>query len=73
MKMWKGNGKTTTLLLLFLKGLGKFNIKKEEDTIEMKHFNNILFHRSGHANKQNTYQSIKQFVPGDFVQKAYKG
>ena len=57
MKMWKGNGNTTTLL---------FSLKRRETvhqerrgqvkTIVMEHFNGILFHKSGPANKQHTNQ-----------------
>jgi hypothetical protein len=28
------------------------------NTMVMEHFNNILFHKSGPANKQHTYQSF---------------
>ena len=32
----------------------------------MEHFNSILFHKSGPANKEHTYQSVNQFVHIDF-------
>ena len=61
MKMWKRNGNTTALLF-FLKG---FEILHQErrgqvKTIVMEHFNGILFHESGLANKQHTNHSLKQ-------------
>jgi hypothetical protein len=59
MKMWNGKGKTTTLLfslrgfeILHQERIGQVNI-----TV-MEHFNSILFHKSGPANRQHTYQSI---------------
>ena len=55
MNMWKGNWNTTTL-----KGLGILNQDRrgQVNTIATEHFNSTLFHKSGHANKQHTYQSI---------------
>jgi hypothetical protein len=55
MKMWRGNGNTTTLLF----SLKKLEIVHQEKrrqvkTIVMEHFNGILFHKSGLANKQHT-------------------
>jgi hypothetical protein len=60
MKIWKGNGNTTTLL---------FSLKRLEivhqgrrgqvKTIVMEHFNSILFHKFGPANKQHTNQLRK--------------
>ena len=57
MKMWKGNGNTNTLLsslkvieILHQGRRGLVNV------IIMAHFNSILFHKSGPANKQHTYQ-----------------
>jgi hypothetical protein len=62
MKKWKGNGNTTTLLLS-LKGLEILHKKRrgQVKTIVMEHFNGILFHKSGLANKQHTNQSHIQF------------
>ena len=59
MKMWKGNGNTTTLLF----SLKRLEILHKErrgqvKTIVMEHFNSILFYKSGPANKQHTNQSI---------------
>ena len=58
MKKWKGNGNTTTLLLS-LKGLEILHKKRrgQVKTIVMEHFNGILFHKSGLANKQYINQS----------------
>jgi hypothetical protein len=57
--MWKGNRDTTTLLfslieveILYQDGRGQVN------TLVMEHFNIILFHKSGPANKQHANQSI---------------
>jgi len=60
-KMWKGNRNTTTLMFS-LKGL---EISHEErrgqvKTIVMEHFNGILFHKAGPANKQNTNHSLTE-------------
>ena len=59
MKMWKVAGNTITLLfplkgpeILHQKRRGQVNI------IGLEHFNSILFHKSGPANKQHTYKSI---------------
>jgi hypothetical protein len=51
MKMWKGNGNTTTLLFS-LKRLEIAHQEKREPvkTIVMEHFNSILFHKSRPAN-----------------------
>ena len=56
MKMWKGNGNTATLICA-LKELEES--KRPLKTIVMEHFNGILFHKSGPANKQHTNQSIQ--------------
>ena len=58
MKMWKGNGNTTTLLFS-LKGLEILHQGKrgQVKTIVMEHFSSILFHESGPANKQYTNHS----------------
>jgi hypothetical protein len=52
MKMWKGNG-NTTLLLFSLKGLEIFHQERrgQVETIVTEHFNGILIHKSGPANK----------------------
>jgi hypothetical protein len=54
MKMWKENGNTTTLLFS-LKGFGILHKERrgQVKTIVMEHFNGILFHRFGPANKQH--------------------
>ena len=57
MKMWKGNGNTTTLLF----SLKRLVIVHQErrgqvKTILMEHINGILFHKSGPGNKQHTNQ-----------------
>jgi hypothetical protein len=64
MKMWKGNGSTTTLLLFSLKGLEILHQERrgQAKTIVMEHFNIILFHKSGPANKQDTNNSINQSI-----------
>ena len=59
MKMWKGNGNTTTLLIS-RKG---FEILHQErrgqvKTIGMEHLNGILFLKPGPANKQHTNQLL---------------
>ena len=48
MKMWKGNGKTITLLFS-LKGLDILHQERRAQvkTIVMERFNDILFHKSG--------------------------
>ena len=63
MKIWKGNGNTTTILFS-LKGLEILHQEKREqmDTIVMEHFKSFLFHNSGTTNKQNTYKSINQLI-----------
>ena len=58
--MWKGNGNTTLLLLLFsLKGLGILHEERrgQVNTIIMEHFNRILLNKSGPAKKQHTNHS----------------
>ena len=59
MKIGKGNGSTTTLLFS-LKRLDIVHVERRAlvNTIVMENFNNILFHKSGAASMQNTYQSI---------------
>ena len=59
MKMWKGNGNTTTLIFS-LKGLEILHQERrgQVKTMAKEHFKSIIFHRSGPANKQHTYQSI---------------
>ena len=63
MKICKGNGNTTTLLFS-LKGLEMLHQKRrvQVKTIAMEHFNSILFHKYGPANKQHTNQSINQSI-----------
>ena len=58
MKMWKGNGNTTTLLFS-LKGLEILHQegRVQVNTMVMEHFNNILFHEFG-----SVYQSIIQSI-----------
>ena len=57
MKMKKGNGNTTTLLFS-PKGLEMlYQERRKVKTIVMEHFNVILFHKSGPANKHYTNQS----------------
>ena len=58
----KEAGKTT---ILFPWEDLKFYVKKGEDIVNiivMEHFNLILFHKSGPANKQPTCQSINQSI-----------
>jgi hypothetical protein len=59
MNIWKGNWNTTTLLFS-LKGLQILHQERrgQVKTIVMKHFNSMLFHKSGPANKQHANQSI---------------
>ena len=53
----------TITLLISLKGLEILQeILEQVNTIVMEHFRSILFHKSGHGNKQHTYQSITQLV-----------
>ena len=61
MKMWIGNGNTTTLLFS-LKGLENLHQERrgQVKTIVMEHFKDIIFHRCGPTNKQHTNQSINQ-------------
>jgi len=54
MNMWKGNGNTTTLLF----SLKRHEILHQErrghvKTMAKEHFNGILFHKYGPANKQH--------------------
>ena len=60
MRVWKGIGNTTTLLFS-LKGLEILHQERrgQVKTIVMEHFNDILFHKSGPANKQHTNQPSK--------------
>ena len=59
MNMGKGNGNTTKLLFS-LKVIGILHQEKRGQVyiIVMEHFDDILFNKSGLANKQHTYQSI---------------
>jgi hypothetical protein len=60
-KMWKGNGNTTTLLFSPKRLVILHQERREQlKTMVMEHFNGILFHKSGPANKQHTNQSINQ-------------
>jgi hypothetical protein len=63
MKMCKGNGNTTALLFS-LKGLEILHggRRGQVKTIVMEHFNSILFHMSGPANKQHDIIKIFQFT-----------
>jgi hypothetical protein len=54
MKIWEGNGNTTTLVFS-LKGLEER--RGQVKTIVMEHFNGIVFHKSGPADKQHTNES----------------
>ena len=54
MKMWKGNGNTTTFPW---KEILNQERREQVKTIVMEHFNGILFHKSGLANKQRTNHS----------------
>ena len=58
MKTWKVN-KNTTRLLFYMKVLEILLQERREQvkTIEMEHFNGILFQKSRPANKQQTNQS----------------
>jgi hypothetical protein len=57
--MWKDN-ENATPLLFSLKGFESLHQLRrgQVKTMVMEHFNSTLFHKSGPANKQNTYQSI---------------
>ena len=59
MKMWKGKGNTTTLLFS-LKGLEIIYQERRGrvKTIVMEHFNGIIFHNSGPADRQHTNDSL---------------
>ena len=59
MKMLKGNGNTTKLLFS-LKGLKMLHQERrgQVKSIVMKHFNFILFHKSGPANKLHANHSL---------------
>jgi hypothetical protein len=61
MEIWKGNGSTTTLFFS-RRGLEILHhVRREQvNTIVMKHFMSILFHKYGPVKKQHTYQSIYQ-------------
>jgi hypothetical protein len=64
MKMWKANGNTTTLLFsLKILEIVHQERKGQVKTTVMEHFNGILFHKSGPANKQHTNQPtpVKSF------------
>ena len=54
--------KKTTTLSFFLKGLEILHQERrgQVKTIVMKHFKDILLHKSGPANKQHINQSINQ-------------
>ena len=54
-EIWKGN-QNTTKLLFYLKGLNILHQERrgQVKTMLMEHFNSILFHMSGSANKQHT-------------------
>ena len=69
MKVYTGNENATTLRLLFSqKGLEILHRERrgQVNTIVMEHFNSILLRKSGPANKQYTYQSINQSIPGSY-------
>ena len=59
MKIWKGYG-STTILLFSLKGLEILHQERrgQVKSMVLEHFNSILFHKSGPANKQHTNQPI---------------
>ena len=59
MRMWKGNGNTTTLTFS-LKGLDILHQERrgQVNTIVIEHCNSNVFHKSGTANKQRSNQSI---------------
>ena len=61
MKLWKGNGNTTTLLLFSQKRLEIVHQERRGQVkiIVMEHFNDILFHKSGHT-RQAAYQPTNQ-------------
>ena len=61
MKIWKGNWNTATLLFP-LKGTEILHQERrgQVKTIVIEHLNDILFHKSGLANKQHINQSINQ-------------
>ena len=56
MKMWKGSGNTNRLLLFSLKGIKILHQERrgQVKTMAIEHFNGILFHKCGPANKQHT-------------------
>jgi hypothetical protein len=56
MKIWKGNGNTTTLLFS-LKGIEILHqeIRGQVNTVVIGHFKRFLFHKSEPANKQRRY------------------
>jgi hypothetical protein len=51
-------------IIIFLKGLETLHEEKREQVkiLVMEHFNGILFHKSGPANKQHTNQSIRYII-----------
>jgi hypothetical protein len=51
-------------LLFSVEALQILRQKRREQvkTIVLEHFNSILFHKSGPANKQHTNQSINQYI-----------
>ena len=55
MNMWKGNGNTITCSLKRLE-IVHHERRGQVKTIVKEHFNGILFHKSGPANKQHTNQ-----------------
>ena len=70
MKMRNRIGKTTTLLFS-LKGLDNLHQERkgQVNTIVMKQFNSILFHKS--VNKQHTYQSFNRMLIILFIYQFY--
>jgi len=63
MNMWKGNGNITTLL----SSLKRHEIlhqgrRAQMKTIVIEHFNGILFHKYGPANKQHTSKPTNNTV-----------
>ena len=63
MNMWKGNGNTTALLF-FLKRpeIPHQERRTQVKTIVIEHFNGILFHKFGPANKQHTNKPTNSTV-----------
>jgi hypothetical protein len=58
MKLWKGNGNTTTLFSLKILEIVYQERRGQVKTMVLEHLNGILFHKSGPANKQHTNQPI---------------